>query len=457
MNMMLLYSFVLTAAAGVLFFANRKGEVNRWGALFFVCASLGGFAEEFKSAFLLEHQGESGWVAAAIYAVLYISNLVVTPYFALWFGFSYAGKVDLRKRSWWKWVTMLPIVSMVCFTDYSQTEPSVPAAALCVVAIFYYLGSAWMFLYAAISERQSRFFTNRMFTALAVAPTLLAVVLFIYMIPLFQPDFSFFPYVGWFIAYSFALGTSFSVYQGMLGVRIRVEANPLESSVRAAHTGAAFLNHSIKNDIGKIRLAAENLKRLGPLNESQLEQLKLLQRSSNHLLEMSQRILQQLREMEWEEQFVHVKPLMQQVLSQSKMNSKADGIEIHLEMDEQLAVFADPVHFAEVLTNLISNALEAMNHRGTLRIRMKKTRRKLLLLIEDTGPGMTRKELDRIFEPYYSTKSSQSNYGLGLTYCYQVLRKAGIGFEIGSVPQKGTTVTLLFPNKKVVSLQEGPT
>ena len=66
----------------------------------------------------------------------------------------------------------------------------------------------------------------------------------------------------------------------------------------------------------------------------------------------------------------------------------------------------------------------------------------------DSGIGMEKKHLKKVMEPFYTTKGSRNNFGLGLAYCYNMMNKHQGSIELKSEPGRGTTVFLYFPKPK---------
>jgi signal transduction histidine kinase len=104
----------------------------------------------------------------------------------------------------------------------------------------------------------------------------------------------------------------------------------------------------------------------------------------------------------------------------------------------------DKIVLGRALTNIIENALHAMPGGGTLRLdaqSMDSTH--VELQVRDTGVGMDRAALDRIFEPYFSTRTSGT--GLGLTIAKRNVELNGGTIAVDSVRGTGTTVTISLP------------
>ncbi|MRA75934.1 ATP-binding protein, partial [Bacillus thuringiensis] len=86
----------------------------------------------------------------------------------------------------------------------------------------------------------------------------------------------------------------------------------------------------------------------------------------------------------------------------------------------------------------IKNALEAMSNDGRLLVKLYKTRRKVYIDITDSGKGIPKDKLDQVLNPFFSTKGTKGNYGLGLTCPYNAMQKHGGVISIKSKVNQGT-------------------
>jgi two-component system, sporulation sensor kinase E len=109
----------------------------------------------------------------------------------------------------------------------------------------------------------------------------------------------------------------------------------------------------------------------------------------------------------------------------------------------------------QVFYNVIKNSFEAMKRRGILRIRTDMDATHVNISFTDTGGGMTAESLSRVFEPYFTTKSSGS--GLGLLIVRRIVREHGGEMAIESNEGKGLTLTIRLPylDKRVRMLEAG--
>ena len=114
--------------------------------------------------------------------------------------------------------------------------------------------------------------------------------------------------------------------------------------------------------------------------------------------------------------------------------------------DEFLAILLDVAKFQRVLDNLIRNAVEAMPKGGTLTVRSRRMSDAIHIEVEDTGIGIRRDDVGKLFQPFYTTKPTGT--GLGLVSSKTVIEALGGTIKIESTPGVGTKVTLMLPNRK---------
>ena len=102
---------------------------------------------------------------------------------------------------------------------------------------------------------------------------------------------------------------------------------------------------------------------------------------------------------------------------------------------------------SQVLVNVVVNAFHAMPHGGRCRIsaceRSREGGRSVEVPVQDTGVGIPQQDLQRVFEPFYTTKSGGT--GLGLAIAYRIMQDHGGSIHLSSSPGSGTTMVLRFP------------
>jgi len=107
--------------------------------------------------------------------------------------------------------------------------------------------------------------------------------------------------------------------------------------------------------------------------------------------------------------------------------------------------FVDPDRLNQVLLNLYLNAIESMEPGGELDVKLnQKDDNRIEIKVSDTGGGIAGEDLSRIFDPYFTTKSSGT--GLGLAIAHSIMEAMGGQIGVESLPGQGTTFSLTIPN-----------
>lgn len=119
------------------------------------------------------------------------------------------------------------------------------------------------------------------------------------------------------------------------------------------------------------------------------------------------------------------------------------GVTCAREVPEDLFAVVDADQFKRVLINLMKNALQAMPDGGTLRLAGCRREGLAVLEVADTGAGMDREVLDRLFEPFFTTREQGS--GLGLAIVQKDLEANGGAVEVESEAGRGTVFRMLLP------------
>ena len=112
---------------------------------------------------------------------------------------------------------------------------------------------------------------------------------------------------------------------------------------------------------------------------------------------------------------------------------------------DPLMVNGNPSLLQQVFINLFLYGLQAIPNGGTLRISNRKTDRNVLISLQDTGQGISRKDIDKIFDPFYTTSPVGKGTGLGLSLCYSIVKQHDGSIEVESVEGKGSTFTVKLP------------
>lgn len=110
----------------------------------------------------------------------------------------------------------------------------------------------------------------------------------------------------------------------------------------------------------------------------------------------------------------------------------------------------------QVITNLLVNAAQAIETFGKINISTEHADKQLIIKIEDTGSGMSPDVLNKIFDPFYTTKPVGEGTGLGLSVSYGIIESHGGKILVESTEGEGTCFTLRLPVKQTIGLTTAP-
>jgi two-component system NtrC family sensor kinase len=85
---------------------------------------------------------------------------------------------------------------------------------------------------------------------------------------------------------------------------------------------------------------------------------------------------------------------------------------------------------------------------GEIVVATRREKNQLVIEVRDTGPGIPPANLDRIFDPFYTTKPVGKGTGLGLSICYGIIKKMGGDISVASTMDEGTTFVIKIPVRK---------
>jgi signal transduction histidine kinase len=130
----------------------------------------------------------------------------------------------------------------------------------------------------------------------------------------------------------------------------------------------------------------------------------------------------------------------------ARMRGSMELIELSLRPAEGGAVLsADPDQLEQVFINLFLNASDAMGGQGTITVSLRRLDDRIRVSVSDAGRGMPKDALEKIFEPFYTTRDKGT--GLGLAIVFNIIKKHHGDITVESVEGKGTTFTITLPVK----------
>jgi signal transduction histidine kinase len=136
--------------------------------------------------------------------------------------------------------------------------------------------------------------------------------------------------------------------------------------------------------------------------------------------------------------------MLQAVLGVVVEDPRSRNIEVVRDLDTELStVEADPEQMQQVLFNIVLNAMQAMGSRGTLTVRTREDEDHVYLDVHDTGPGIKPDLSERIFKPFFTTRSKGT--GLGLAIVKTIIEAHGGKVIAANAPEGGALFSISLP------------
>jgi two-component system sporulation sensor kinase A len=209
---------------------------------------------------------------------------------------------------------------------------------------------------------------------------------------------------------------------------------------------AAQVAHEVRNPLAGLRLYALHLKSkvADKLSESELSLVEKILRNIDHLADTTEQILDVARPLNLTFQPKRIEPIVGDCLQLVESQIKASKIEVKVDLAAaDSAVLVDESSMRSALVNLLLNSIQAMPTGGVLTVSSREVAGHLQLTIIDTGGGMTIEQTAKVFEPFYTTKST--GLGLGMPFAKRVIERHQGSILVVSRPGVGTEVEIKLP------------
>jgi signal transduction histidine kinase len=212
---------------------------------------------------------------------------------------------------------------------------------------------------------------------------------------------------------------------------------------------SAGVVHELKNPLSSIKGYIQMLDRR--LDDPSFVKLAMsvLPVEIDRLIVMVESMLNYAKPNALKKELFNLKKLVEDVSRFFKIEMSSHRIQLKTELEDTL-VFSSVNGIRQVLINVLFNAVEAMPAGGIIDISLKQEGSCILLLVHDNGSGMTQDQLERLLEPYYTTKENGS--GMGIPVSNQIISELGGQLRFESILGAGTTVIIEIPS---VSSEEG--
>ncbi len=205
---------------------------------------------------------------------------------------------------------------------------------------------------------------------------------------------------------------------------------------------SAGMAHEIRNPLGSIRGTAEILKDAFDPTDRRYEFAQILIKEADRLNRVVQDFLAFARPAPVERGRFPIREALEEVILLTAQQAAKAGVVTAVE-GEGGAVAADREQLKQAFLNLVLNAIQAMPQGGRLTMALESTGGEVLVRFTDTGQGIASAHLDRVFNPFFTTRPGGT--GLGLAITHRIVQGNGGRLEVSSELGVGTTFTMALP------------
>lgn len=221
----------------------------------------------------------------------------------------------------------------------------------------------------------------------------------------------------------------------------------------ALGTMSAGISHELNQPVAAIQNFAFMARRLitDKLHHDALSNLEEIERQTERMSRIIRNLRDFARKDEMPRSPVNMADIIRQATAMSEPRLKTERVSLSTDIgSDKLWVLGGKVRLQQVLLNLINNAIDAQSSQKDKQVEISTSRNKdtVCVRIADNGPGIT--EPDRVFEPFYSTKSGATDdgLGLGLSISYGLVESFGGSLRATNQPSGGALFTLTLPSSK---------
>ncbi|MBD3219569.1 MAG: GHKL domain-containing protein [candidate division Zixibacteria bacterium] len=215
---------------------------------------------------------------------------------------------------------------------------------------------------------------------------------------------------------------------------------------------AAGVSHEINNPLAIINESAGMLNDIlsvgdaFPMREKVSKSVNSILRNVDRCSRITHRLLGFAKRMDTKIESLDIHELITEVLGFLEKEALHRNIKIDTNFPDNLpAITSDRGQLQQVFLNILNNAIDAISEGGKIDIDVKLRKNdKIDVIIKDTGRGISKQDLERIFEPFFSTKKEHGT-GLGLSITYGIVQKLGGKIAAKSKVGEGTTFTVTLP------------
>jgi signal transduction histidine kinase len=209
--------------------------------------------------------------------------------------------------------------------------------------------------------------------------------------------------------------------------------------------------HEINNPLGVILGFTQLMMRNQKKDSRFYADLNTIQKHTRHCKTIVEDLLNFARTSKPKKELCNIHDIITEVIHFIQQHTDTDKVRIETAFGDDIQpLLLDEKKIKQVFINLIMNARYAMGAHGTIAVKTRKDPHfdDVVIQVADNGSGIEKKNIERIFDPFFSTKPTGEGTGLGLSVSYGIIKNHGGSVDVESEPGKGTTFTIKLPTPR---------
>jgi two-component system phosphate regulon sensor histidine kinase PhoR len=218
------------------------------------------------------------------------------------------------------------------------------------------------------------------------------------------------------------------------------------------------MTHEFKTPLATIKISSEVLKNPNIINnpERLLNYATIINNETLHLTNQVERVLQMAKSgkdtISLNKEDFELAPNLEEIIDKTyKPLIRSRGGDIQLEVEDGLMIFADKLHFKNVIVNLLDNAIKYCREAPQIMIKAGRDQDQIKISIQDNGIGMSPENVKHIFDKFYRIPTGNlhdvKGFGLGLNYVKLIIKQHGGNIKVNSELDKGSEFCIFIPPK----------
>ena len=204
--------------------------------------------------------------------------------------------------------------------------------------------------------------------------------------------------------------------------------------------------HEIGNPLASISSMCQILERPNLSDMKKQEYIGKIKQDTNRIDKIIKEFLQFSGDQSLQRQLVDVNEVVRASIRTIPENRRNANVTLYEDYDTNLPMISgDAGKLEMVFVNIFLNAFQALETEGSIFVRTMKKKNNIQISIKDTGGGINEKDMDRIFDPFYTTKPVGKGSGLGLYICQQIIEAHRGNIKVMTESESGTEFILRIP------------